>query len=312
MILETLSDFFLFLSTDKKEITVKNLIDFDTLTNRKPFEEIYSNLQSLLMELIYFSSKHFNIAMDPNIEGNINLKAQKIFNEKYKNEKADSYVLQYKKPIEIKKIKDKEIKIHYLSLLRSNKLSFSIDPILFISFFNKGSSKYRHTVNKFMARIKPLIEQKAKGSAEGNNNTADDLSHSDLDKSNVNNKSGLSSISDKEGLLQNKDKFLDVLNKVKLSLIKEVPEENAGKQKNTIDSNDIHIDLQDNNNNNPAVNKGISKEGGRDGGKNDIKSPKVNGNLEKNNTNDTNISSDSHRKKNKKKKETTTCNCIIY
>lgn len=306
MILETLSDFFLFLSTDKKEITVKNLIDFDTLTNRKDFEEIYTNLQSLLIELIYFSSKHFDIPIDPNIKSNINQRAQKIFNEKFKNEKADSYVLQYKKPIEIKKIKDKEIKIYYLTQLRNNKLSFSIDPILFISFFNKGSSKYRHTVNKFMMRIKPLVEQKAKG-VEGNNNTADNLSHSDLDKSNVNNKSGLSSISDKEGLLQNKEKFLDVLNKVKLSLIKEVPEENGAKQKNTIDFNDIHLDIKDKTN---CIKKETHQEKEKEIEKVNSNNSKTNGTIHNNNTKETNIKNMPQNKK--KKKENTTCNCIIY
>ena len=69
--------------------------------------------------------------------------------------------------------------------------------------------------------IKPYLEEKAKDLSEDNipNKTADEIDRkSDLDKSNQNNKSGLSYLSEKERLIQNKEKFVSVLNKVKINL----------------------------------------------------------------------------------------------
>ena len=114
-------------------------------------------------------------------------------------------------------------------MLRNNELNINIDPTMYISFFNCSNSKYKNVVTKFMNKMKSKDN-------ENGNVSADDKSHSDLDKSNPNNKSGLSYVSDKDGLVQNKEKFLDVLSKVKINIENE--------NKNEVKVNDIKVGVE--------------------------------------------------------------------
>ena len=231
MILETLSDFFLFLSTDKKIISTQNLIDFDTfieskfayLDNKnsrfsiknKEYTQLSYSLHSLLSELLYFNYKKKYIILEPEKESNI---LERI-NIKIQSEKNDN-----RKEINENKIIIEQTKVSLCSYLRNKELDIILDPIKFISFFNKTNERHRQTVVKFMKIIQPYLEEKAKDLSQDNirNKTADEIdrSKSDIDKSNPNNKSGLSYISEKENLIQNKEKFINVLNKVKNNINK--------------------------------------------------------------------------------------------
>ena len=228
MILETLSDFFLFLSTDKKTIVTKNLIDFDTFIESKfayldnknsrfssknrEYTQLSYSLHSLLNELLYYNYKNKKIILSPeqetSIQNRISIKLKKEENIELKETRNN-------------KIKIEQTKVSLCSFLRNKELEINLDPINFISFFNSSNERHKQTVIKFMNIIKPYLEEKAKDLSEDNipNKTADEIDRkSDLDKSNQNNKSGLSYLSEKERLIQNKEKFVSVLNKVKINL----------------------------------------------------------------------------------------------
>ena len=228
MILETLSDFFLFLSTDKKTIVTKNLIDFDTFIESKfayldnknsrfssknrEYTQLSYSLHSLLTELLYYNYKNKKIILSPeqetSIQNRISIKLKKEENIELKETRNN-------------KIKIEQTKVSLCSFLRNKELEINLDPINFISFFNSSNERHKQTVIKFMNIIKPYLEEKAKDLSEDNipNKTADEIDRkSDLDKSNQNNKSGLSYLSEKERLIQNKEKFVSVLNKVKINL----------------------------------------------------------------------------------------------
>ena len=107
MILETLSDFFLFLSTDKKTIVTKNLIDFDTFIESKfayldnknsrfssknrEYTQLSYSLHSLLTELLYYNYKNKKIILSPeqetSIQNRISIKLKKEENIKLKETK---------------------------------------------------------------------------------------------------------------------------------------------------------------------------------------------------------------------------------
>lgn len=252
MLLETLSDFFLFLSSDKKTITTKNLIDFDIFINKKQsvFDQVSNtpatnnistiktsstapsslsaHLFSLLNEMLFYLYNTKVIELNSKIENQIQNKASEILKGKFSNSNG-GYQEQHKKNIQLKKIKEKEVKKQLIIMLRNNELNINIDPTMYISFFNCSNSKYKNVVTKFMNKMKSKDN-------ENGNVSADDKSHSDLDKSNPNNKSGLSYVSDKDGLVQNKEKFLDVLSKVKINIENE--------NKNEVKVNDIKVEVE--------------------------------------------------------------------
>ena len=252
MLLETLSDFFLFLSSDKKTITTKNLIDFDIFINKKQsvFDQVSNtpvtnnistiktsstspsslsaHLFSLLNEMLFYLYNTKVIELNSKIENQIQNKSSELLKSKFSNSKG-GYQEQHKKNIQLKKIKEKETKKQLITMLRNNEFNINMDPTMYISFFNSSNSKYKNVVTKFMNKMKSKEN-------ENGNVSADDKSHSDLDKSNPNNKSGLSYVSDKDGLVQNKEKFLDVLSKVKINIENEI--------KNEVKVNDIKVEVE--------------------------------------------------------------------
>ena len=252
MLLETLSDFFLFLSSDKKTITTKNLIDFDIFINKKQsvFDQVSNtpgtnnistiktsstspsslsaHLFSLLNEMLFYLYSTKVIELNSKIENQIQNKASELLKSKFSNSNG-GYQEQHKKNIQLKKIKEKETKKQLITMLRNNEFNINMDPTMYISFFNSSNSKYKNVVTKFMNKMKSKEN-------ENGNVSADDKSHSDLDKSNPNNKSGLSYVSDKDGLVQNKEKFLDVLSKVKINIENE--------NKNEVKVNDIKVEVE--------------------------------------------------------------------
>lgn len=233
MLLETLSDFFLFLSSDKATITSKNLSDFDNFISKK--QSVYENIHptskanistiktsasspsslsnglfSLLNEILYYLYTTKKIKLDNNTETLITNKVNVQLRAKNPTESnGGGYQEQAKKNLMMKKIREKETKNMLITMLRGKELKFDMIPAEYIEFFNNVSPKYKNIVIKFITRIK----------SNGDGNVSnDDKSHSDLDKSNPNNKSGLSYVSEKDGLVQDKEKFLDVLSKVKINL----------------------------------------------------------------------------------------------
>ena len=252
MLLETLSDFYLCRSSDKKTITTKNLIDFDIFINKKQsvFDQVSNtpatnnistiktsstspsslsaHLSSLLNEMLFYLYNTKVIELNSKIENQIQNKASELLKSKFSNSNG-GYQEQHKKNIQLKKIKEKETKKQLITMLRNNEFNINMDPTMYISFFNSSNSKYKNVVTKFMNKMKSKEN-------ENGNVSADDKSHSDLDKSNPNNKSGLSYVSDKDGLVQNKEKFLDVLSKVKINIENE--------NKNEVKVNDIKVEVE--------------------------------------------------------------------
>ena len=206
MLLETLSDFFLFLSSDKKTITTKNLIDFDIFINKKQsvFDQVSNtpvtnnistiktsstspsslsaHLFSLLNEMLFYLYNTKVIELNSKIENQIQNKSSELLKSKFSNSNG-GYQEQHKKNIQLKKIKEKETKKQLITMLRNNEFNINMDPTMYISFFNSSNSKYKNVITKFMNKMKSKEN-------ENGNVSADDKSHSDLDKSNTNNKSG--------------------------------------------------------------------------------------------------------------------------
>ena len=168
------------------------------------------------------------IELNSKIENQIQNKSSELLKSKFSNSNG-GYQEQHKKNIQLKKIKEKEAKKQLITMLRNNEFNINMDPTMYISFFNSSNSKYKNVVTKFMNKMKSKEN-------ENGNVSADDKSHSDLDKSNPNNKSGLSYVSDKDGLVQNKEKFLDVLSKVKINIENE--------NKNEVKVNDIKVEVE--------------------------------------------------------------------
>ena len=276
MSVETLCDFFLFLSSDKKRIISKNLIDFYIFIKtknylfdeqRKTISENFDNnkqqslekgLELLLLEFLLFFYKNSSFDINKSQEKKIQNKIEerKII-EKQKDdeileEQKNSYQYYYKKNLTQKQIYDDETKKCLLNFLLDGELKINISPENYILFFNKHE-KYRILVYKFIYKMKPLIEEKSKLISNKNlekKSNINNNSMSNLEK--IGNKNKINQISEKELLIQDKDQFVNILNKVKVNIIKkeenkinDLSEQISNKKKNFEKPKEIFIDEDD-------------------------------------------------------------------
>ena len=314
MSVETLCDFFLFLSSDKKRIISKNLIDFYIFIKtknylfdeqRKTISENFDNnkqqslekgLELLLLEFLLFFYKNSSFDINKSQEKKIQNKIEerKII-EKQKDdeileEQKNSYQYYYKKNLTQKQIYDDETKKCLLNFLIDGELKINISPENYILFFNKHE-KYRIVVYKFIYKMKPLIEEKSKLISNKHlekKSNINNKSMSNLEK--IGNKNKSNHISEKESLIQDKDQFVNILNKVKVNIIKkeenkinDLSEQISNKKKNFEKPKEIFIDedddIQFNFNFDDIKNYNIPYE------KKIIKNSKINKKKEKNNNN---------------------------
>ena len=276
MSVETLCDFFLFLSSDKKRIISKNLIDFYIFIKtknylfdeqRKTISENFDNnkqqslekgLELLLLEFLLFFYKNSSFDINKSQEKKIQNKIEerKII-EKQKDdeileEQKNSYQYYYKKNLTQKQIYDDETKKCLLNFLLDGELKINISPENYILFFNKHE-KYRIVVYKFIYKMKPLIEEKSKLISNKHlekKSNINNKSMSNLEK--IGNKNKSNHISEKESLIQDKDQFVNILNKVKVNIIKkeenkinDLSEQISNKKKNFEKPKEIFIDEDD-------------------------------------------------------------------
>lgn len=276
MSVETLCDFFLFLSSDKKRIISKNLIDFYIFIKtknylfdeqRKTISENFDNnkqqslekgLELLLLEFLLFFYKNSSFDINKSQEKKIQNKIEerKII-EKQKDdeileEQKNSYQYYYKKNLTQKQIYDDETKKCLLNFLIDGELKINISPENYILFFNKHE-KYRIVVYKFIYKMKPLIEEKSKLISNKHlekKSNINNKSMSNLEK--IGNKNKSNHISEKESLIQDKDQFVNILNKVKVNIIKkeenkinDLSEQISNKKKNFEKPKEIFIDEDD-------------------------------------------------------------------
>ena len=276
MSVETLCDFFLFLSSDKKRIISKNLIDFFIFIKtknylfdeqRKTISENFDNnkqqslekgLELLLLEFLLFFYKNSSFDINKSQEKKIQNKIEerKII-EKQKDdeileEQKNSYQYYYKKNLTQKQIYDDETKKCLLNFLIDGELKINISPENYILFFNKHE-KYRILVYKFIYKMKPLIEEKSKLISNKHlekKSNINNKSMSNLEK--IGNKNKSNHISEKESLIQDKDQFVNILNKVKVNIIKkeenkinDLSEQISNKKKNFEKPKEIFIDEDD-------------------------------------------------------------------
>ena len=238
MFLETLCDFFLFLSSDKKIITNLNLNDFNKFLSLNKnlfysYSDLYNNLKLFIIDVIIYLNSINQITITNS-------------KEEMKNEK----------------------------ILENNlKIKFEIYPLIFINFMNKCPYKYKFSIKKFMKLIKPFIDYKNMNNNNNDNkNVSNDFSNDEA------NKSQLSNISDKSCLVQNKEDFIDCLNQIKIKINDESRKNcsqlvtdtstNLDKENNNIKNNNNNINNNNNNinnninNNNNNNNKKRKKENG--------------------------------------------------
>jgi hypothetical protein len=266
MLLESLSDFFLFISTDKKVITEKDLRAFeyfikkqfptidpqnsqkissqDLNSSTSSIPKLTKSINSFLSEFIFYLYNQNIIQLDSNHQHLIESKSIDIYKQRFStsngsNNNNNIYQEQQRKHIQLKQIKNKETKKMLMHLLKHNKLQFNIEPECYLAFFNY-TGKYAKVVAEFMNIMKTWYDsyksvlEKHKNS--NNNNVSDD-------KSNEDNKSGLSGVSfDKETVVKDKKKFLEVLDRMRDN--RNVVEDCKGKKKEcVVDQNDIEISM---------------------------------------------------------------------
>ena len=225
MFLETLCDFFLFLSSDKKIITNLNLNDFNKFLSLNKnlfysYSDLYNNLKLFIIDIIIYLNSINQISIT-------NTK------EEMKEEK----------------------------ILENNlKIKFEIYPLIFINFMNKCPYKYKISIKKFMKLIKPFIDYKNLNKNKNNNNNDNNKNISNDFSNDEANKSQLSNISDKSCLIQNKEEFIDCLNQIKRKINYDESRKNCSqlitdistnldKENNNIKNNNINNNIKNKNNN---------------------------------------------------------------
>ena len=264
MLLESLSDFFLFISSDKKVINDKDVKAFECFlgkqftnvnaqqkemindTNVSSVTKVSKNIYSFLNELLFYLLNQNIIQLYSNCYEVIDSKSIDVYKQRFSISSATNSKRTY-----LKQIKNKETKKMLMHLLKHNKLQFNIEPECYLAFFNY-TGKYAKVVAEFMNIMKTWYDSyksvldKHKSKMNGdNNNVSDDKSKSDLDKSNEDNKSGLSGVSyDKENVVKDKKKFLEVLDRIRDNVS---VDDGKGKGKEgTVDQNDIEISISNN------------------------------------------------------------------
>lgn len=272
MLLESLSDFFLFISTDKKVITEKDLRAFeyfikkqfpnidpqnsqkissqDLNSSTSSIPKLTKSINSFLSEFIFYLYTQNIIQLDSNHQHLIESKSIDIYKQRFStsngsNNNNNIYQEQQRKHIQLKQIKNKETKKVLIQLLKENKLNFSINPSYYIGFFNY-TGKYAKVISEFMNKMKKWHDLYKVMLDKNKARISDDKSNLSDDKSNYDNKSGLSGISfDKENIVKDKKKFLEVLDKMRSDNTKE----------NFVDENDVNVEIDDNINKNKEINK---------------------------------------------------------
>ena len=260
MLLESLSDFFLFISSDKKVINDKDLKGFECFLAKQfatvnaqqrdkdvgssntniSVTKVSKNIYSFLNELLFYLLNQNIIQLDTNCYELIDSKSNDIYKQRFSISSATNSKRTY-----FKQIKNKETKKMLIHLLKHNKLQFEIEPECYLSFFNY-TGKYAKVVAEFMNIMKTWYDSyKSVLDKHNNNNISDDKSKSDLDKSNEDNKSGLSGVSyDKENVVKDKKKFLEVLDRIRDNI--SVGEYKVKGNECIVDQNDIEISISKN------------------------------------------------------------------
>ena len=276
MSVDTLCDFFMFISSNKKTISNKNLKDFYTFIETKyqlfdevrngniecnKFQSLLYGLEEFLKDflLFFYNKSIFEInknqvrILKNKIEEKQNIEKQK--DQDIMEEQKNSYQYQFRKNLNYKKIQQNETKKCLLDLLIKEDLNINIFPINYILFF-KEHEKYRITIHKFILKMRPLIEKKAKKNITIPKMNKKCFSNQEIENyRNSYNTKEVNLISDKESLIQNKNQFINILNRVKVCNSNEaIPKPMTSRKKtfekkneHSIEEEDIQIKIDDNN-----------------------------------------------------------------
>ena len=277
MSVDTLCDFFLFVSSNKKTISNKNLMDFYKFieTKYQLFDEqkngnfeynkcqlLHNSLEEFLKDfLLFFYNKSFfeiNKIQEKIIKNKIeekqNIEKQK--DQEILEEHKNSYQYHYRKSLNYKKIHQNVTKKCLLDFLVKEGLNINIYPENFIVFFQENE-KYRIIIHKFILKMKPLFENKTKNIIKVQKMNKKSFSNQNIEnyrKIKMNNEI-INSISKKESLIQNKNQFINILNRVKVCNSNEaIPKPMTSRKKtfekkneHSIEEEDIQIKIDDNN-----------------------------------------------------------------
>ena len=277
MSVDTLCDFFMFISSNKKTISNKNLNDFYQFieTKYQLFDEkrkesfgfnksksLLNDLETFLNDfLLFFYNKSLfviNKSQEKIIKNNIEKKQniEKLKDQQILEEKKNSYQYQYRKSLTHKKINENETKKCLLNFLLNDELNINICPEKYILFFTENE-KYRLIIHKFFLKMRPLIEKKAKKLLNIQKMNKKSLSNPIENYKKIKNNNEINQISEKESLIENKNQFIKILNRVKVKVCKtkeEIPKPTLNRKKTfenknecSIGEDDIQINIDDNN-----------------------------------------------------------------
>lgn len=267
MTLEILSDFFLFISTNQKQINDNDLQSFEYFISKqfsiinsqnqhpvisKELNEtscssnIIQNIYSFLTDFLFYLYNQQIIHIESNYLHLIDSKSINILKQKgLLSNGIDSYLEQQRRNIELQQIKTKETKRMLLKLLKENKLVFQIEPFHYISFLNTND-KYITVIMELMNKIKQWNDLYKEHN--NNKNSLDDNTHKHI-KSNMSYDKGYN--------VKDKQKFLEELDKIRDNINSVANEHNDKRESDNDIGNTNKNDIQMNENNNVSEHNDI-------------------------------------------------------
>ena len=334
MLVETLTDIFLFLSSDKNIITNKNIFDFNIFIsndfkinnkkiriNRNISFNQKETLENFLLDLLFYLyekkililNKKQKILIDNQINENLKENYMNEFMIDNQNGKNSYQNIYKQKNINQIKIKKNTIKKQLKIFLENNEINFIIYPNDFIDFFNSSNGKkYRNSIINFNNYIQNLninynddnnkvFNEKKSFDVEIKNDVK--IINVDLNKNfneengkeNIKDDDDLSFISNNEILLKNKKEFLNCLNVIK---------NNVHSSKNNFNINNENDENKKDKNNNNSNNNSNSNSSNKTKINNEDNFSSISDFTEKENKN----SKQSHRKS----KRNNNCGCLIF
>ena len=294
MLVETLTDIFLFLSSDKNIITNKNIFDFNIFIsndfkinnkkiriNRNISFNQKETLENFLLDLLFYLyekkililNKKQKILIDNQINENLKENYMNEFMIDNQNGKNSYQNIYKQKNINQIKIKKNTIKKQLKIFLENNEINFIIYPNDFIDFFNSSNGKkYRNSIINFNNYIQNLninynddnnnnFNEKKSFDVEIKNDVK--IINVDLNKNfneengkeNIKDDDDLSFISNNEILLKNKKEFLNCLNVIKNNVHSSKNNFNINNENNNNEKDKNNINKNNNNSNSNSSNK---------------------------------------------------------
>ena len=346
MLVETLTDIFLFLSSDKNIITNKNIFDFNIFIsndfkinnkkiriNRNISFNQKETLENFLLDLLFYLYEKKILILNKKQKILIDSQISEKLKENYMNEfmidnqnGKNSYQNIYKqKNINQIKIKKNTIKKQLKIFLENNEINFIIYPNDFIDFFNSSNGKkYRNSIinfNNYIQNLNINFNEDDNNKIFNENKSFDveikndvKIINVDLNKNNNNNneENGKENIKDDDDLSFISNNEILLKNKKEFLNCLNVIKNNVHSSKNNF--NNIENNEKDKNNFNNKNNKNNNNSNNNNNNSNNNSNNKTKINNEDNLSSISEFTENENKntRKHKKTKRNNNCGCLIF